>query len=260
MEEVIEAGYTEDKVVFIYQNHGFMTKKLFQYWAQRIFFPYVAEKRLQMKYSGNTILLMDQFSGHQYAEFEEDCRIHRVQTRPLIPHTSHLSQPLDQIIFSVFKQRFGGIHVNRFVTSSSNRIIRILRAWYQTISADLITSTFTGAGIVPDKVLYGSVMSCRVDLERSIHMKYMLPEELSAGTEEEDKEKTSKETPMNHYQSHSAPMSPKKIPHKGHKIVKIEEPTQMKQPSSMLPSAKQLTIEDLFPKKFDPTQELPSKK
>jgi hypothetical protein len=78
MEEIIEAGYTEDKVVFIYQNHGFMTKKLFKYWAQRIFFPYVAEKRLQMKYSGNAILLMDQFSGHQYEEFEEDCRIHRV--------------------------------------------------------------------------------------------------------------------------------------------------------------------------------------
>jgi hypothetical protein len=46
MEEIVEAGYTEDKVVFIYQSHGFMTKKLSRYWAQRIFFPYVAENLL----------------------------------------------------------------------------------------------------------------------------------------------------------------------------------------------------------------------
>ncbi len=74
---------------------------------------------------------------------------------------------------------------SKFASASSNRIIRILRAWFQTISADLITSTFSGAGIVPDKILYGTVMSCKVDLTLSIHLKHFLPDEIPEDVTEE---------------------------------------------------------------------------
>jgi hypothetical protein len=220
--EILEAGYTEDKVVFLYQNHGFMTKRLFKYWAQNIFFPYVNLKRAQFAYTGYAILLMDQFSGHEYDIFEEDCIKHHVLTRPLVPHTSHLSQPLDQIIFSIFKQRYSSIRFNKFAVSAGNRIIRILRAWFQTICADLITSTFTAAGIVPDRILYGTVMCCKVDLNRSIHMKHMLPDEIPDDTAAQEPTEEGQMASQMRNQSLSAPASPQKNPVKRHKLLKLE--------------------------------------
>jgi hypothetical protein len=171
IEDVEEAGFTADKVLFIYQNHGFMTKLIFKYWCKEIFFPEIKSRRTKFNYEGTTILLMDQFSGHDYPGFAEDCESNGVQARPLILHTSHLAQPLEQIIFSEFKRRFSSIRFSKFLTTGSNRLIRILKAWFQTITADLITSTFTAAGIIPERSPQRGFYCCKVDLQRSIHMK-----------------------------------------------------------------------------------------
>jgi hypothetical protein len=257
IEEILESGYTEDKVIFIYQNHGFMTKRLFKYWAQNIFFPYVKHKRLEFEYDGISILLMDQFSGHEYDEFNADCKAHGVITRPLVPHTSHLAQPLDQIIFSVFKQRFSSTRFSKFASASSNRIIRILRAWFQTISADLITSTFSGAGIVPDKILYGTVMSCKVDLARSIHLKHFLPDENPEDVTEETG------AAQQDIEDQITEQTLEKRPLKRYKILKLDQketPKKSKKPTSKVeggkeefekaigrePSTKQLTLYQSF--------------
>jgi hypothetical protein len=91
-EDIEEAGFTKDKVVFIHQNHRFMTKLIFQFWCQEIFFPYVFQKRREFPYGGRAILLMDQFSGHEYEGCQEECTKYGVVSTPLVPHTSHLSQ------------------------------------------------------------------------------------------------------------------------------------------------------------------------
>jgi hypothetical protein len=267
VEKIMEAGYTEDKVLFIYQNHGFTTKRLFKFWAETIFFPYVKEKRSHFSYAGSAILLMDQFSGQEYECFEDECRSNRVISRPLLSHTSHLSQPLDQIVFSVFKHRFTRIRCNGYSTTSSNQIIWILRAWFQTISADLVTSTFIGAGIVSEKILHGSVMSCCVDLNRSILMKDILPDVIPetqrTGKEVIQEADHAETSTYSHLPSQSAPVSPIKKPMKRYKIVKLEptEPQRNKQTESWHdpvlpidarqdinshPITKQLKLDDMF--------------
>jgi hypothetical protein len=170
-EDIIQAGFTEDKVLFIYQSHGFMTKMIFEFWCKEIFFPYIMQKRNQFHYNGVAILLMDQFSGHIYASFEEDCVRTGVIVIPLIPHTSHLAQPLDQLLFAAFKLKYTTIKYNKLGSATSNRIVKILKAWFQTITADMITSTFTAAGIVPDRVSYDGTVCCCIDLQRSVHLK-----------------------------------------------------------------------------------------
>jgi hypothetical protein len=138
---------------------------------QEIFIPYVEMKRQELHYQDVVILLMDQFGGHTYDTFDDDCAKYHILTRPLILHTSHLSQPLDQIVFSEFKKKFNHIRFDKCITRASNRLIRILKAWFQTITADLITSTFTAAGIDPCREPKQGFYYCRVDLQRSIHMK-----------------------------------------------------------------------------------------
>jgi hypothetical protein len=225
IEDIEEAGYTPDKVQFIYQSHGFMTKRIFQYWMQEIFIPYVEMKRQELHYQDVVILLMDQFGGHTYDTFDEDCTTYNIVTRPLIPHTSHLSQPLDQILFSEFKKKFNQIRYSKCLTPASNRLIRILKAWFQTITADLITSTFTAAGIVPAREPKKGFYCCRVDLQRSIHMKNIEPEGTSVPSEPrptgEAETEDQLETEAAH-RSKSAPASPSKRSQKRIPIIKLD--------------------------------------
>jgi hypothetical protein len=251
-EDIEEAGFTRDKVVFIFQNHGFMTKRIFQFWCQEIFFPYVQEKRTELKYSGKALLLMDQFSGHQYDDFDNDLLANLVECRPLVPHTSHLSQPLDQILFSNFKCHFGNIRYHKYATAASNRIIRILKAWYMTAIPDIITSTFTAAGIVPDRVTTDSFICCRVDLQRSLHMKDMKPDpELSELTDGD----SSISPFVGMSQQGSSPVSSRKSPQQRIQIVKLDVKSPEKKtvpveghPESQNPGKKQMTLEDSFKK------------
>jgi hypothetical protein len=232
IEDIEEAGFTKDKVQFIFQNHGFMTKRIFHYWCTEIFFPYVEMKREENNYHNMAVLLMDQFSGHTYEGFEEDCRNFKITSRPLILHTSHLAQPLDQIIFSEFKRRFSHIRYDKCFTAASNRLIRILKAWFQTITADLITSTFTAAGIVPEREQRGGFYCCKIDLTRSIHMKELKAERIPeiAPPRVEDPKDTdpilSGKSHVSSEFSHSAPGSPAKPPQKRVKIVNLEHNTK----------------------------------
>jgi hypothetical protein len=55
-----------------------------------------------------------------------------------------------------------------------------------TITADLITGTFSAAGIVPDMAKFGGFLCCHVDLQRSVHMKNFQPEEKQIEAEDGD--------------------------------------------------------------------------
>jgi hypothetical protein len=217
-----------------------MTKKIFEYWMQEIFIPYVEMKRQEIHYQDVIILLMDQFGGHTYDTFYDDCAKYHILTRPLIPHTSLLSQPLDQIVFSEFKKTFNHIRYDKCITHASNRLIRILKSWFQTITADLITSTFTAAGIVPCREPKQGFYCCRVDLQRSIHMKNLKPDGPAALSEQRRAEEPLEEgqfVPEEPHRSKSAGASPSKRSQKRIPIIKLDlvNPETPAEPSTAHP-------------------------
>jgi hypothetical protein len=50
IEDIEEAGLTKDKVQFIFQNLGFIIKRIFKYWYTEFFFPYAEMKREENNY------------------------------------------------------------------------------------------------------------------------------------------------------------------------------------------------------------------
>jgi hypothetical protein len=169
-DELFYAGYTPDKVTFHHQVHSFMTKNIFELWMQTIFFPALDALRAKMKYAGQAILILDKFAGHIYEDLNEQCAAHNLILKYLVPHTSHLCQPLDLITFASLKKNFSEIKFDRCRTPQSNKIVRLLRAWQKSCSVDSIVATFEAAGIVPDRSDSHYTYFCTVNLTTSMYL------------------------------------------------------------------------------------------
>jgi hypothetical protein len=155
-------------------------------------------------------------------------------------------------------------------------LIRILKAWFQTITADLITSTFTAAGIIPDREPRQGFYCCKVDLQRSIHMKNLKPDDIAVPSTPSETGQDGNESHVPHHiadepsRSKSAPASPAKKTQKRIPIVKLDllkdhPPDDSKtvhpapsnsaiDPSSVVhPPMKQLSLVEMM--KFKPKKE-----
>jgi hypothetical protein len=64
-------GYNDEKALFRYQEHAFMTMKLFELWADQIFFPEIEKRRTLRGYQGPALLILDGLSSHQSDNFLE---------------------------------------------------------------------------------------------------------------------------------------------------------------------------------------------
>ena len=66
--------------------------KIFEQWANEIFFPYVIEKRKRLHYNGNALIILDGLGAHDSVGFKEGCThtqcvLHIIRLRLIIFHT-----------------------------------------------------------------------------------------------------------------------------------------------------------------------------
>jgi hypothetical protein len=170
-EEIFRAGYTPDKVMFFHHIHAFMTQKIFEKWMTLIFIPSLQQRRAETSYFGQAILIMDNFSGHNFDKLHALCQANNIVIKYLIPHTSHLCQPLDLVTFASLKKIFNSYKPTIARTAQSNKIIKLLHAWQQSNAIDTTISTFSAAGIVSNRNYFKPFYYCSVDLSISIHLK-----------------------------------------------------------------------------------------
>jgi hypothetical protein len=97
---------------------------------------------------------MDGHSSHVNLEFVEFCWLHKIIPICLLPHSTHLLQPLDLVIFSVLKRLYSA-KVDEY---ASNGITGINKEYFlkiigeiqpQVYTTELINSAFEAAGLLP---------------------------------------------------------------------------------------------------------------
>jgi hypothetical protein len=147
-DELTLLGYSPSTVQIVYQQHAFMTKQLFEQWASDIFFPTVYMKRLQYHYLDEALLIMDGFGAHETFTFTEHCKINKIKVIYLVPHSSHMTQPLDLVSFGSLKTGFISIKIDKGENTQTNKIIKMMRAWACSTTADLNVAAFAAAGFV----------------------------------------------------------------------------------------------------------------
>jgi hypothetical protein len=81
-------GYSASNVTIVMHANACMTSRLFEVWAERVFFPAVEERRSEFNYTGKMVLLMDGLGAHHTEKFLEDCRDRNIDLVFLVPHNS----------------------------------------------------------------------------------------------------------------------------------------------------------------------------
>ena len=105
---LFQRGYGHKNIALYHTKNSFVTCDVFERWLREIFIPYVEEKRAYLRqrlgaFDDRAVLLLDGCSSHVNPAFQRLLEEKNVTMSFLIPHSSHLSQPLDLGIFGHVK-------------------------------------------------------------------------------------------------------------------------------------------------------------
>jgi hypothetical protein len=147
--DIIETGFTPDKLDIVFRERGFIDRFLFDEWARTIFFPEIERRRLAFNYGGQAVLILDGCTCHNSDWFLDEALAMHVDLHFLPPHSSDRTQPLDLGLFGLTKRSLTKVRPDPEKSMQSNQLIRMLCAWFSAATPKNIIGSFTRPGIVP---------------------------------------------------------------------------------------------------------------
>src|SRR3990167_4984526 len=86
---------------------GWITDDIFKSYIRKIFIPAIEERRKDLKEGDNAraLLLVDSHGSRNQESVIQLLREHKIDMLTMPPHSSHLLQPLDRLILSLFKSK-----------------------------------------------------------------------------------------------------------------------------------------------------------
>ncbi len=132
---VSESGYNNDDLAYDYIHHFNRQSRKYQQGLRRI-------------------LLCDEYGSHLTREILEFCAQQKIHIFPLPPHTSHILQPLDVILFQPFKH-FHAKAVDQATQTGCSKFTKleiltpISSIRRDTFKKNFILSSFRECGLIP---------------------------------------------------------------------------------------------------------------
>lgn len=128
------------------QSQGWIDKSIFEQYCLKCIIPKFEKQRLKIdRPEARGLLIVDGHSSRMNAELMDSFDANGIDVITLVPHTSHVSQPLDAIVFSVFKQY---LHKNlrQCIAKFRKEVdkLRTLELFEQTVSG-LLTAPDTSS-------------------------------------------------------------------------------------------------------------------
>lgn len=151
LDSVILKKLTCQNVMIKFQTKGFTNTELMKLWLTEIFFPFVQQKweteNKRSGYTGDSILILDGCSAHAAALNQFDLSAYHLKIIFLVPHSSHLTQPLDLVTFSIQKLITIRHKIGEKLTNQTDQIRSIIKGIQQASISENIISAFESAGI-----------------------------------------------------------------------------------------------------------------
>ena len=131
-------------------DNGWINEGIFLSFLRDTFIPHIEKERIQKP----VLLFVDEHTSHKSLEISELCSKNGVILYCLKAHASHLTQPLDQAVFSPMKaawQEAVRKHVNKTMEAVTLRTFaQVLKvAWYSTSKPSTAVSGFLASGLFP---------------------------------------------------------------------------------------------------------------
>ena len=138
----------KEKVQIVNTKKGFITTKSFLLWLNSIFLPFLRNERMRTGYQGQSVLILDGYLPHIKAFESIDLQGEKLTLHFLVPHSSHLLQPLDLCIFSVMKGAQIRFRWFKNVSEQTQELVKIHQSLYKAATPTNCRSSFRAAGIM----------------------------------------------------------------------------------------------------------------
>jgi hypothetical protein len=148
-----KAGFTTSK----FEGHGytirtspktFITETSFIDWIEMVFLVRTNYFRQKFAYEGPMILLVNGHSTHVTPQVIAFSGANRIILVWLVPHISHISQPLDLCLFGIFKILYKKEKPTKVIKGETRKIYRVLLSFYKSKIIYMIRWSFVRAGVI----------------------------------------------------------------------------------------------------------------
>lgn len=135
-----------------YNESGFNTSKIFELWFHKVFLPHIENVRLKLygnKYEKKwAVLICDGMTGHGNDDVKSFAAHFYVRIVFLPSHSSHILQALDKYVFAIMKSIYYNCEITQeIINRNGKKIIKILKAFYQSTTPFVIRASFKAIGI-----------------------------------------------------------------------------------------------------------------
>ena len=173
-----EGGFPSNRLKICHTQNSFINNDVFGEWLCDVLLPEIETRRAWLRerlgdYDDRAVLILDGLKCHTMEPFVEFLRMHNVTMVVLVPHSSHLTQPLDVGIFWDVKRLMrssGKYLINLHVLDQAmavqteaethghevppergrllaEHVLRILRSYEQATTSDNVVSAFRQVGV-----------------------------------------------------------------------------------------------------------------
>jgi hypothetical protein len=133
------------------QQNAFIDSYVVIDYAEKTLIPFVKQQRLKYSLADDkALLIMDGCTAHNDPLFLEILSDNNIEPFYLLPHSSHLTQPLDLVIFSALKSSY-----RKFITKykalpvSLQQMLSVLSAYDKAVNRTNVNRSFQLIGLVP---------------------------------------------------------------------------------------------------------------
>ena len=148
--DLLNYGYPNGPNGYIVSSpKGYITADLFENYFEDILIPHINLKRKEKnKPNQKALVLIDGASAHSSSKLDDLLTKNNIKLMFIPPHSSHITQPLDLLVFSLFKKQIVKITTRIELNLLSKRIVLALKAIHMATNFLDIISSFSLAGFV----------------------------------------------------------------------------------------------------------------
>ena len=194
--------YDPCRIFISHQDKGFVNIKVFAAFRHICFIPQLREKRLKYKYTGLSILIMDNHKAHRNVldakENDETTFIpeDNLLIIWLVPHSSDQTQPLDLGIFGVHKTKKQRTEKNRDETVQTSILNQAVSSLEMASTTNNIVKAFKAVGITReikvDKTINKVSIALVIDRKCAVAVRHWnadMSDDSDTSSESEDEQK-----------------------------------------------------------------------
>lgn len=156
-----QCSYSNNSILY-YSTTSFISEKIFNDYIRNVIVKYVEELRVEIDGDKRALLIVDGHKSHSNELLKTICAHYGIMLILLPPHSSHILQPLDQLIFKRMKSEYSQFGQINYLSKISSSLERVFNAYQASNIIWIIWRSWSHCGFIP-QIENGKCRFCLLD-------------------------------------------------------------------------------------------------